>query len=65
MSNNNIKMRSSISDEDLAKLIEEDKRRNPSDFSCGPIVYVDSLPLKDLQSVSKPSHAFETIRKWL
>lgn len=31
MSNNNIKMRSSISDEDLAKLIEDDHRRNPSE----------------------------------
>lgn len=45
METNNIKkMRSSISDEELAKMIEEDKRRNPSDFSCGPIIYVDSIP---------------------
>lgn len=42
MSNGNVKMRSSISDEELAMLIEDDKKRNPSDFSCGSVVFVDS-----------------------
>lgn len=61
----NIKMRSSISDEDLAKLIQEDKLRNPSDFSCGPIVYVDSLPKRNLSCVGNASRTVASIRKWL
>ena len=65
MTDNNMKVRSSISDEDLARMIEDDKRRNPSDFSCGPIVYVDTLPTKDFQSVESPSRTFESIIKWL
>lgn len=61
----NIKMRSSVSDEDLAKIIKEDKLRNPSDFSCGPIVYVDSLPKRDLSHVGNVSRTVASIRKWL
>lgn len=65
MADNNLKMRSVISDDDLAKMIEEDKKKNPSDFSCGPVVHVDSLPVGDMRSVTKRSRKFETVRKWL
>ncbi len=65
MAKNNKKMRSTISDEELAKLIEQDKKNNPSDFSCGPIVFVDSLSERDLRNISNPSSAFQAIAKWL
>lgn len=65
MSNGNVKVRSSISDEELAMLIENDKKRNPSDFSCGPVVFVNTPSVCNLKAMPNPSRTFETIRKWL
>ncbi|MCM1441474.1 MAG: hypothetical protein NC131_20045, partial [Roseburia sp.] len=33
-------------------LIEDDKKRNPSDFSCGSVVFVDSPSVRNLKIVS-------------
>ena len=57
--------RSKVSDEDLARMIEEESKRNPSEYSSGSIISVDSIP-SDSYFVRKTSACgIEQIMKWL
>lgn len=65
VSDKQIKSRSKVSDDELARMIEEDCKRNPSAYSSGAMASVDSIP-SSRYFVSKTSACgIEQIRKWL
>ena len=44
ISDNKIRTRSKLSDEELARIINEENKRNPSEYSSGSMDSVDYIP---------------------
>ncbi len=65
VSENKTKVRSKVSDEELARLIEEDFKRNPSSYSSGPIDSDESIPSSNYFFKKTSAIGIEQIVKWL
>ena len=65
VSNKEFRSRSKISDEDLARMLDEESKRNPSEYSSGSMVSVDSIPNSRYFVRKSSAVGIEQIRKWL
>ncbi len=65
LSENKTKVRSKISDEELARLIEDDCKKNPSSYSSGPIDSDESIPNSNYFFKHTSACGIEQIVKWL
>lgn len=59
------RVRSKISDEELARRIEEDCMRNPSGYSSGPIEYGEPIPNSNYFFRKSSGCGIEQVMKWL
>ena len=57
--------RSRMSDEDLARMIDEESKRNPSEYSSESIISVDSIPTSSYFVGKTSAHAIDQIKNWL
>lgn len=65
VSEKKVRIRSKVSDEDLARMIEEESKQNPSEYSSGSLVSVDSIPSSSYFVRETSARGIDQIMKWL